>query len=65
MKIKEICDDRSLGGLKFKHPETGEAVFWHSQWEKGIWYRKDDASSRVYPLFVEKLEDALEFEVIE
>ncbi|MEK6880183.1 MAG: hypothetical protein AABY22_11265 [Nanoarchaeota archaeon] len=67
-KIKTINDlprNISLGGLKFKHPETGEACYWRSQWQKGVWYKKDLTSSQIFPLFVNDLKEALKFEVIE
>ena len=54
-----------MGGVKFKHPETGETCIWSSQWEKGIWYKKDINSNQVFTLFVEDLQDSLKFEVVE
>ena len=67
-KIKTINDlpkDQNLGGVKFKHPETGETCIWQSQWHKGIWFKKDKNDSQTYPLFVEDLSEALKFEVVE
>lgn len=63
--INDLPDDISLGGVKFKHPETGEVCIWSSQWEKGVWYKKNKDDTQIFPLFVDKLEDALKFEVIE
>lgn len=65
MKIKDLPDTVSLNSVRFKHPTTGEACTWVSQWAKGIWYKTDIKSSQMHPLFVEKLEEALEFEVVE
>ena len=62
MKIKDLDPKKSLEGVKFKHPETGEVCIWKSQWQRGVWYKKDETSNQVFPLVVEKLEDALEFE---
>ena len=63
IRIKDLPDNKSLDGVMFLHPETKEKCIWASQWEKGIFYRKDDSSTRIYTLFVEKLEEALEFEL--
>lgn len=65
MKIKDLPDDVSLGSVKFKHPKTGEVCVWISQWNKGIWYKTDEKNSQMFPLFVENVEEALEFEVVE
>jgi hypothetical protein len=70
MKIKDLPQDKSLGGVKFRHPDTGEECIWVSQWgypdgKAGIWYKTDENPSQCYPLFLNKLEEALEFEVVE
>ena len=70
MKIKDLPKDINLGGVKFKHPETGEVCIWASQWgysdgKAGVWYKSDEKSTRVFPLFLNKLEEALEFEVVD
>jgi hypothetical protein len=62
--INDLPSNISLGGVKFKHPETGETCYWQSQWNKGVWYKKDLNSKQIFPLFVEDLMDALKFEVI-
>lgn len=63
MKIKNLS--KTLDGVKFKHPETGKTCIWVSQWNKGVWYKKDESDKRIYPLFVETLDDVLEFEIVE
>ena len=68
MKIKDL-PDRNMKHLKFKAPD-GEVYYWHSQWEcpegkAGIWGKKDLKSDRIYPIFLDKLSEALEFEVVE
>jgi hypothetical protein len=63
MKIKDLPKDKPLGGVVFLHPETGERCIWASQWQKGVWFKKDAESDHVFPISVEKLEDALDFEV--
>lgn len=67
-KIKTINDlppDKNLDGVKFKHPETGETCIWRSQWNKGIFYKKNAADTQVFTIFVDDLMDALKFEVID
>ena len=61
--INDLPPNQSLGGVKFKHPETGEICIWHSQWQKGIWYKKNIKDSQVFPLFVEDLKESLKFEL--
>lgn len=63
MKIKDLPKDKPLGGVVFLHPQSGERCIWTSQWQRGVWFKKDAASAQVFPLSLEKLEDALEFEV--
>jgi len=63
--INDLDSNKSLGGVKFKHPETGETCIWHSQWEKGVWYKKDLTSNQLFIIHLENLTDSLKFEVIE
>jgi hypothetical protein len=70
MKIKDLPKDESLGGVRFKHPETAEICIWQSQWgypdgKAGVWYKTDSASSKIFPLFLDNLQEALEFEVVD
>lgn len=70
MKIKDLDGRKSLGGQRFKHPETGETCYWVSQWgyetgKAGVWYRKDPLSHAVFPIYLNNLKEALEFEVVE
>lgn len=68
MKRKTINDlnpKAGLGGLKFKHPVTGGICIWESQWAKGVWYKKNPQDAQIFPLFVEDLKEALDWEVIE
>ena len=64
MKIKDLPKDSSLAGVKFKAP-NGIIGIWCSQWQKGIWYKKDIHDTQVFPLLVDSLEEALEFDVLE
>lgn len=68
-RIKDLDLTKSLGGVKFKHPQTGETCIWQSQWgypegKAGVWYKTDPNSTRIFPLCLDKLEQALEFEVV-
>lgn len=68
-KIKDLPPGISLGGIKFRDPKTKTVGYWESQWgypdgKAGIWYRTDRKSTQVYPLFLDNLKEALEFEVI-
>lgn len=70
MKIKDLPPNESLDGVKFKHPQTGETCVWVSQWgypegKAGIWYRTYPPSNQIHPLCLDKLEEALDFEVVE
>ena len=69
-KIKDLPKNINLRGVKFHDPKTGTTGFWYSQWDykggkAGIWYKTDMKSGQVFPLFLDKLEEALEFEVLE
>jgi len=63
MKIKDLPENINLGGVRFIHPETKKPVYWYSQWEKGIWIKEENDSRQFFPLFVNDLKEALEFEV--
>jgi len=71
MKIKELDSKQNIGGVHFKHPETGEECIWTSQWgypdgKAGVWYKKpkDKNPNQIYPIHLDTLEEALEWEVI-
>ena len=64
MKIKDMPGNGSLGGLRFKHPETGETCIWMSQWgypngKAGVFYRKDANSTQIFPLPLDDMTEAL------
>ena len=65
MKVKELSQHRSLSGIKVKTP-TGVVGYWKSQWghtdgKAGVWL-SDGKSDRMYPQFINSLQDALEWE---
>ena len=70
-KIKEMDKKTSLGGVRFRHPETGEVCIWASQWgylegKAGVWFKKpyDDNPDQVYPICIDSLEEVLEWELV-
>jgi hypothetical protein len=65
MKIKDLPKDTDLRGVKFYDPKTKITGFWFSQWVKGIWWKLDMKSTQVFPLCLDDLTEALEFDVIE
>ncbi len=64
MKLKDLPKNQPLGGVRFRHPD-GDIYFWHSQWQKGVWGKKSLTDEQVFPLHVDNLSDALEWEVAE
>jgi len=74
MKIKDLPKGTNLEGLKVKvpknHPECPfKEGYWRSQWgytdgKAGVWLNKELEDSRIYPVFLDNLEECLEWEVI-
>ena len=69
-KIRDLPENGSLRGVKFHDPKTGTTGVWYSQWgypdgKAGVWWKKDMKSGSIFPLFLDNLKEALEFEVIE
>ena len=64
MKIKDLPEGTDLRGVRFRVPGNKKKYYWYSQWQKGIWTKKDMKDKKVAPLFLDSLKDALEFEVI-
>jgi len=65
MKVKD-SHRRDLLGLKVKTPD-GKVGYWKSQWgysegKAGVWL-SDGKSDIIYPQFLDKLSEALEWEV--
>jgi hypothetical protein len=63
-RIKDLDVDASLIGVRFIYPGDGQKYFWVSDWQKGVWGKKDLKSERIFPLFCGDLKDALEWEVV-
>lgn len=64
-KIKDLNGLDSLEGVRFIYPKDGQPYYWASQWDEGVWGKKDMDSGRVFPLFINNLSECLEWEVIE
>lgn len=69
-RIKDLPKTITLRGVHFRDPRTGITGYWYSQWgyengKAGVWFKKDMKETRTYPLFLDKLQEALEFEVLE
>jgi hypothetical protein len=64
MKIKDLPGKTNLRGVRFIYPANGETYIWFSQWDKGVWGKKDLKDTQVFPLFVKDLHEALEWEVV-
>ena len=67
-KIKDLPDNISLGNVHFRAPDGTEG-YWVSQWgyengKAGIWYKNDPKETQMFPLFLDNLREALEFEVL-
>lgn len=70
IKIKDLPKDGNLRGIKFHDPKTGTTGYWYSQWgypdgKAGVWYKTDMKSTQIFPLFLDDLKEALEFEFME
>ena len=63
MKIKDLPENSTLNNVRFIYPVDGKAYYWTSQWQKGIWGKKDLNSGQIFPLFVENIRDALEWKI--
>jgi len=64
MKIKDLQKNTTMGGIRFIYPGDGKEYYWHSQWAKGVWGKLKLTDERIYPLFVEDLKEALEWEAV-
>lgn len=68
IEVKTICDLKEtrilMNQVKVK-TLTGSEGWWVSQWTKGVWLRKEIGDSRVFPVFVDDLEECYKWEVLE
>jgi len=63
MTVKELPKDISLSTVIVKTP-TGKIGYWKSQWDKGVWL-SNGKDGRIHPIFVDSLQECLDWEVIE
>jgi hypothetical protein len=63
-KIKDLPPGTDMGWIKFRYPHDGQVYYWFSQWEKGVWGKRDPNSGQMFPLFVGGLKETLEWEVV-
>lgn len=64
-RIKDLPPQSSLAFVRFRYPGDGQIYYWASQWEKGVWGKKDPCSPRLFPLHCGDLKEALEWEVVD
>ncbi len=64
LRIKDLPETQDLGGVRFRYPGDGQAYYWVSQWEKGVWGKKDMGSGQIFPLHCGDLREALEWEIV-
>jgi hypothetical protein len=64
VKIKDLPETQSLLGVRFLYPGDNQPYYWSSQWEKGVWGKKDMGSGQIFPLFCGDLKEVLEWEVV-
>lgn len=66
MKLKDLPPEQSLEGIRIRTPE-GQEGYWVSQWNKGVWIRKTTSASedpQVHPIFVDSLQECMDWDVI-
>ena len=60
-KVKNLPKETSLREVIVKSP-CGKVGYWASQWNKGVWLK--GKSSRIHPVFVDSLQETLDWEII-
>lgn len=60
--LKDLDDTVDLSNIIVK-TSCGKIGYWKSQWHKGVWLKGH--SDRIHPVFVESLNETLEWKVIE
>ena len=68
MKIKDLPKNQNLANIKVKTSE-GIVGYWKSQWgypdgKAGVWL-SDGKSNRIYPQFLDKLIETLEWDIVD
>lgn len=62
--VNELPEGISMSQVKVKTPDGTEG-WWVSQWDKGVWLRKEKGETRIHPIFVNDLRECLTWEVVE
>ena len=62
-RIMDLPPGSNLGGVRFIYPGDGQAYYWASQWQKGVWGKKDPDSTQLFPLHVEDVSEALKWKL--
>ncbi len=63
LKIRDLSKNINLGNVIIKTP-CGKVGKWKSQWDKGVWLKEDEKSNKITPIFVENLQECLDWEVV-
>ncbi len=73
MKLKELPKETNLRGVRFKVPKGHfecplKYAYWWSQWgysdgKAGVWCKESLNDTKVYPIFLDKLSDAQDWEI--
>lgn len=61
--INDLPKSESLSGVRFVYPGDGQKYYWHSQWQKGVWGKKNLKHEEVFPLFCNDLKEALNWKL--
>lgn len=69
MQIKDLPAQTNLGNLRVK-THNGQIGYWKSQWgypegKAGVWLGKNNNGGPIIPVFLDRLGDALEWEITE
>lgn len=59
--IGDLPNDVSLAGVRFIYPGDNKKYYWVSQWQKGVWGKKNMSDGNIHPLFCNDLKDALKW----
>lgn len=64
MKFKDLDQNKTPEGIKFIYPGDGGTYYFVSNWNKGVWAKKELTSNQIFPLMVEEIGEIFEWEVI-
>lgn len=61
--INDLPEGVTLDCVRFIYPGDGQAYYWVSQWDKGVWGKKNPADKEMFPLQVNDLRECLKWEL--